>query len=180
MEQKQINQNINNNLNTFYFDILDLWKKLCLEHTELFDTTCEEYSLLLTSDIDALDSLLTKKEAIIKRINELDVLRKHIINRLNTFLSENSITIVDKVQSVSDLVQVFKKYELTQGENFLQRYNQLLINVIEKIQLQNKKNQIFLNKSIISLKEIREGLLGRKSYNTYNSMGVANNMPSIK
>ncbi|MBF0297296.1 MAG: flagellar export chaperone FlgN [Oligoflexia bacterium] len=186
MESNQTNQSNQSNqilsevLNTYYFDILDLWKKLCLEHTALFDITCEEYNLLLSNDVDTMEALLDKKESIIKRISDLDLLRKHLINKLNALVIKNSYENGENVQTVSDLIKIFKQYEKGKGENFLLRYNQLLISIIEKIQLQNRKNQIFLNKAILSIKEIREGLLGKKSYNTYNSMGVTSNMNSIK
>ncbi|MBF0361834.1 MAG: flagellar export chaperone FlgN [Oligoflexia bacterium] len=181
MEANQSNSNsasnstLTNQLNPYYFDILDLWKQLCLEHTNLFDITCEEYSLMLSSDVDALETLIIKKENIIKSIQDLDNLRKHIINKINEVLASSSTgTGTREIQSVTDLINIFHQYEKNRGENFLSRYNQLLKSIIEKIQAQNKKNQIFLNKAIISIKEMRAGLLGKKSYNTYNSMGVTN------
>ncbi len=49
----------------------------------------------------------------------------------------------------------------------------LLIDIIEKLQTQNKKNQLFLNKAINNLREIREDALGVKSYSTYNNKGLS-------
>jgi flagellar biosynthesis/type III secretory pathway chaperone len=53
----------------------------------------------------------------------------------------------------------------------LEKFNSYLIDTIEKIQEQNKKNQIFINKTLLSLKTIREEAMGRKNYSTYNSKG---------
>jgi flagellar biosynthesis/type III secretory pathway chaperone len=64
-------------------------------------------------------------------------------------------------------------FEKQNNTQHLYRFNALLIDVIEKIQTQNKKNQVFLNKAINSLKEIREEALGVKNYNTYNKKGVS-------
>jgi flagellar biosynthesis/type III secretory pathway chaperone len=89
---------------------------------------------------------------------------------LNDFLSAEGIKTVD---SVSELIQVMSEYEEHNNEKHLFRFNQLLIDIIEKIQAQNKKNQLFLNRSINNLREIREDALGVKNYNTYNNKGLS-------
>ena len=62
-------------------------------------------------------------------------------------------------------------YEDQNNTKHLYRFNELLIDVIEKIQEQNKKNQVFLNKAINNLREIREEAMGVKNYSTYNQKG---------
>ncbi|MBF0206317.1 MAG: flagellar protein FlgN [Oligoflexia bacterium] len=158
-------------LQEFYVRLVALWRSFCERHTELFSVTCDEYSLLLTSEVDALESLLAKKDELIFAIGDLDQKRRGVIAEINLMNSSLGTT---NIKNVSDLIQIMKEYEENSGENYLSKYNSLLIDIIEKIQNQNKKNQIFLNRSIISLREVREGILGRKSYSTYNSQGQSN------
>ena len=65
------------------------------------------------------------------------------------------------------------QYPVELKEKHLFRFNALLIDLIEKIQNQNKRNQLFINKALHSLKEIRQDVLGKKSYSTYTSRGSA-------
>jgi flagellar biosynthesis/type III secretory pathway chaperone len=162
--------NENKSLRLFYFQITDIWKRFCEEHSELLDKTFEEYSLLLTSDIDTLEPLLKEKAEVVQRITFLEKARQRCIDQLNDFLSAEGIKTVD---SVSELIQVMSEYEEHNNEKHLFRFNQLLIDIIEKIQAQNKKNQLFLNRSINNLREIREDALGEKNYNTYNNKGLS-------
>ena len=60
-------------------------------------------------------------------------------------------------------------------KKYLNNFNSLLIDIIQKIQKQNKKNQIFINKAIISLKEIKGSVDGGKNFNTYTQEGLTTN-----
>jgi flagellar biosynthesis/type III secretory pathway chaperone len=151
----------------FYFEVTDLWKRLCEEHMELFNLTCDEYSLLLSSKLEELEEKLVEKNKTIKKINHLEKIRRNLISDLNEFLTEQ------KVDSVSALLAVMNQYEVELKEKHLFRFNALLIDLIEKIQAQNKRNQLFINKALHSLKEIRQDVLGKKSYSTYTSRGSA-------
>ena len=73
------------------------------------------------------------------------------------------------IESVSDLLNFMGSLEVEKKEQHLFRFNALLIDIIEKIQKQNKKNQIFINKAIHNLQEIRLEASGEKNYKTYNS-----------
>ncbi len=163
-------QEKNDNLKLIYFQVTDIWKRFCEEHTLLLDKTFEEYSLLLKSDIETLESLLEEKQEIIKRITFLEHARTRCITKLNEFLKTNS---QKEVESVSELIEVMQLFEKENNTQHLFRFNQLLIDLIEKIQEQNRKNQVFLNKAINNLKEIREEALGVKNYSTYNQKGVS-------
>jgi flagellar biosynthesis/type III secretory pathway chaperone len=157
-------------LHLYYFQITDIWKRFCEEHSELLDKTFEEYSLLLASNIDELEPLLKEKAEIVQRISFLEKARQRCIDELNNYLTEQNVKTID---SVSELIQVMNEYEEHNNEKHLFRFNQLLIDIIEKIKGQNKKNQLFLNRSINNLREIREDALGVKNYNTYNNKGVS-------
>lgn len=152
-------------LASFYYQTTDLWRRFCEEHSELFDHTCDEYTLLLSNDIDALENMLDQKREVIEKIAVLEEVRRDIIDEIN---KKTSIDI----KSISELIDMMENVEGEKSGRHLKRFNDLLVNIIEKIQIQNKKNQIFLNKAISSLKEIREDALGVQNFPTYDSKGT--------
>ncbi len=160
----------NDTLQLIYFRVTDVWKRFCEEHTTLLDKTFEEYSLLLASDVDAIEELMVSKNEIMTRINKLEEVREGLIGELNIFLQANNQA---PIESVSDLISTMSYYEGLNNAHHLSRFNSLLVDIIEKLQTQNKKNQLFLNKAINSLREIREEALGVKSYSTYNNKGLS-------
>tara|TARA_R110002049_G_scaffold300661_2_gene491694 strand:- start:184 stop:687 length:504 start_codon:yes stop_codon:yes gene_type:complete len=153
-----------------YFRVTDLWKKLCESHQQLLEITFDEYSLLLGSQIEELEEKVEEKNKLISFIATLDKERKEAIKNLNADLKKNGSA---EIQSVSDLIVTMKEFESTKDQHHLRRFNALLIDIIEKIQTQNKKNQLFINKALMSLREIREDAMGKKSYSTYNSKGAS-------
>ncbi len=157
-------------LELFYFQVTDIWQRFCDFHNELYNITLEEYTALLSSDIDKLEILIKAKEETIAQINDVEKIRAGLIAKINEHLEES-----EKIKSVKDLLSLMNSVENNSSDpttHFLFKFNQLLIDLIEKIQAQNKKNQQFLNKAIFSLKEIREGMSGKKSYNVYNRSGA--------
>jgi flagellar biosynthesis/type III secretory pathway chaperone len=158
---------MNDRLAILYFEVTDLWKRLCEEHNELFNVTCDEYSLLLRSELDLLEEKLEEKNQIILRIGALETIRRELIDDLNTLLPEKNI------DSVSALLEVMKAYEVEKNQKHLFRFNALLIDIIEKIQAQNKRNQLFINKALLSLKQIRIEATGKKNFSTYSAKGSA-------
>lgn len=161
-------KNQKNELGVLYFQVTDIWRRFCEEHTLLLDKTFEEYSLLLNSDIEKLEELLAEKQDVIQKISFLEEARSRVINKLNDYLRLHN---QKEVESVSELIEVMRFYEDQNNTKHLYRFNELLIDVIEKIQEQNKKNQVFLNKAINNLREIREEAMGVKNYSTYNQKG---------
>lgn len=158
---------MNEKLAILYFEVTDLWKRLCEEHNDLFNITCDEYSLLLRSELDLLEEKLIEKNQVIARINVLENVRRDLIKELNDLLPEQNI------DSVSKLLDVMTVYEVEKKQKHLFRFNALLIDIIEKIQAQNKRNQLFINKALLSLKQIRLEATGKKNYSTYTSKGSA-------
>ncbi|MBL6991165.1 MAG: flagellar protein FlgN [Bacteriovoracaceae bacterium] len=156
-------------LQAIYFQVTDLWKRLCEEHNELYNLTCDEYTFLLESDMENLEGATSQKEQIIARISQLELIRRDVITKLNKLLKKQGQAV--KVDSVPALLKVMNEFESKQDGKHLFRFNALLIDLIEKLQQQNKKNQIFINKALISLKEIREGAMGSKTYPTYTAKG---------
>lgn len=158
------------NLQIIYFKVTDVWRRLCELHTDLLDKTFEEYSLLLKSEIDLIDDLIKEKQVIIKQITLIDDERMNIINELNTILKAEGKS---EIESVSHLIKTMEAFEKENETRHLFRFNSLLIDLIEKLQEQNKRNQVFLNKAINNLKDIREEAIGVKSYQTYNQKGFS-------
>jgi len=153
-----------------YFRVTDLWKKLCEAHQQLLELTFDEYSLLLGSQIEELEEKIEDKNELIAFIAKLEHERKEAISLLNKDLKNNG---AKQIQNVADLIITMKDYESKQDQHHLRRFNALLIDIIEKIQAQNKKNQLFINKALMSLREIREDAVGKKNYSTYNAKGAS-------
>ena len=150
----------------FYFQITDVWKRHCELHSELFDLTCDEYSLLLGSDLDNLEKKIEEKNYIISVIAENEKIRNEVIEKMNASESDNN-----KIASIKDAIKYFADFEPEKKDKHLYRFNELLVDIITKIQDQNKKNQIFINKAINNLRVIREDATGKTTVNTYNAQG---------
>ena len=160
-------QNIDS-LEMIYFRVTDLWQKLCEKHTSLLNLTFDEYALLLESNLEELEGKSLEKETVKNEISALEIVRSQVIEELNLILTKKEL---EPIESVSDLIMVMDIYEKKNNQKHLFRFNSLLIDLIEKIQEQNKENQLFINKALLSLKQIREEVMGGKDYSTYNNRG---------
>lgn len=146
-----------------YFQITDIWKRMCELHNDLFDLTGEEYSELLASDFDKIEEITMRKNEVIAEISRFEKLRAKVI--------ESLVIKGASIERASDLVAHFSDCPPELEGKHLWRFNQLLVDIIGKIQDQNKRNQIFINKAIVSLREIREGAFGEEKHYVYNSKG---------
>ena len=153
-------------LEAFYFRATDLWKKLCEQHTLLLDYTFDEYALLLGSEIEKLEEKLKNKKAVVDRIKSLDLLREELVREINNDILDAGVF------NASTFLSLMKKHESKTKTEHLSKYNALLGDMIKKIKTQNKRNQLFINKALLSLKEIREGAMGKKTFSTYNAKGA--------
>jgi flagellar biosynthesis/type III secretory pathway chaperone len=154
----------------FYYRVTDIWRRLCEEHNNLLDQTCEEYALLLASKLDELEAKIDEKKETLARIGSLEKLRAEIIEAIN---KKGEM----KIESVTQLIEVMQEFENENNQMHLFRFNALLIDMIEKMQTQNKRNQLFINKALLNLKSIREEALGEKSYSTYTKKGQSSSRP---
>lgn len=160
-----------NQLELLYFQVTDLWKQLCERHADLFDLTTEEYHTLLESDMNRLDSIILQKEEIVTHIGLLEDLRQELIGKVNLCLANQSDKKYSIVQNVSELLKVMSDVGPEMEQKHLFKFNSLLIDIIASIQAQNKKNQIFINKALDSLKKLREDAIGGKKFSIYTSKG---------
>ncbi len=149
-----------------YQRVLSVWEGFCQLHKDLYDLTCEEYLTLLASDIDKLESMLPVKEEIISKIGELEKERSELIDQLN-----KSGLFTLNIQRAGDLLTIFTALDSSLPIPALRNLNSLLLDIIQKIQDQNKKNQQFLNKAMLSLRDLKQGFTGKKTYTTYGSDG---------
>ena len=138
-----------------------IWKTFCELHQKLLEITCREYQLLLQSRMEALDEVLKTKVGTIYEIKKLEIKRKDIVKNLPF-----------PIKKTSELIEYMKTLSANKAEqNNIKKYNDLLIETIAKIQEQNKKNQMFINKARHNLRNIREEVLGQKPTSTYDSKG---------
>lgn len=152
--------------------LVELWKGFCQSHTELYELTCDEYLYLLESDIDQLEGAIDQKDIILERISALDTNRKEVIQRMTALTGKD-------LNRFDDLKQTLLDHNCSNEVKHLEGYNALLLDVIDKIQEQNKKNQVFLNKAIISLKDLKQSFSGKKNFKTYGADGVAKSNSSV-
>ncbi|HLT22175.1 MAG TPA: flagellar protein FlgN [Bacteriovoracaceae bacterium] len=150
----------------YYHQVLSVWEGFCSLHSQLFDIACDEYLALLASDIDKLEELLPFKEETIAKISDLDLERNKLVETINSKILTDS-----PLSKASELITFFNDIEAKSGVSALKNLNSLLIDIIEKIQLQNKTNQVFLNKAMISLRDLKRGFKGQKVYSTYGADG---------
>lgn len=151
----------------YYQQAVTVWEGFCQLHKELYDLTCDEYMTLLASDIDKLETMLPEKEAIIARINELEKNRAHLILKIN-----ESNLFGSEITRAGELLEAFADIDQKSGIPALKNLNSLLIDIITKIQDQNKKNQVFLNKAMHSIRELKQSFSGKKTYTTYGADGM--------
>jgi flagellar biosynthesis/type III secretory pathway chaperone len=151
----------------YYHRVLSVWEGFCRLHKELFDLSCDEYLSLLASDVEKLETMLPIKEDIVNKISDLEIERAELMSELNT---KKILSI--QIQRSADLLSAFSDIEQEANIPALNNLNCLLIDIIQKIQEQNKKNQMFLNKAMLSLREIKQGFTGKKSYTTYGADGM--------
>ena len=151
----------------YYHSVVSVWEGFCHLHKELYDLTCDEYLTLLSSDVDKLEHMLPLKEEIISKISVLENERKDLIESINA-----SKIFTKNILKSSDLLIVFSEIDQGSAMPALKNLNALLIDIVQKIQEQNKKNQMFLNRAMLSLREIKQGFTGKKTYSTYGADGM--------
>lgn len=148
--------------------LIDLWHEFCEKHTELYEYTCDEYMHLLSSDIDQLNITLAEKKILLKEISDLDQHRKEVTTELLALMD-----VAPGPQKLTYLLSCLKQTEEAVAAGHIEKLNLVLLDIIDKIQEQNKKNQIFLNKAIMSLKELKESFNGKVQFKTYSASGMA-------
>jgi flagellar biosynthesis/type III secretory pathway chaperone len=117
-------------------------------------------------DIEKLEKMLPLKDEIVSKIGELEKDRSDLIDAINS-----AALFSTPILRAGDLLSCFSEIEQFSGISALKNMNSLLIDIIHKLQEQNKKNQLFLNKAMISMREVRQGFTGKKQFTTYGADG---------
>lgn len=146
--------------------LVDIWRGFCEFHTKLYEFTCDEYMHLLASEIEELNDTVQSKLQLLEQINLLDAQRSEVTKEV---MSAYQIT--DQPLKITELLATLRENNEPDIAKQVESMNLILLDIIEKIQEQNKKNQVFLNKAIHSLQDLRENFIGKTKYKTYSSTG---------
>jgi flagellar biosynthesis/type III secretory pathway chaperone len=143
-----------------------LCQDFCEKNTELYEVTCDEYIHLLASDIDNLEQAIDKKTEVLEFINKLETQRNEATSELASHYN------IEKPKKLQSLLEALRANNEEKTALQIEKLNMILLDIVEKIQEQNKKNQFFLNKAIYSLKELKDSFTGKPTYKTYSSSGM--------
>jgi len=154
-------------LHLYHGRAVEVWEQFCRLHHDLYELTCDEYQALLSGEIDQLEGLIARKQMIVDEVSKWENIRADLIKQMN---GDNLIQV--SIHSASDLLNVLKPIEATLSIPALHNLNDLLIDVISRIQMQNKRNQLFLNRAMQSLNELKDGFSGKKHFTTYGANGM--------
>jgi flagellar biosynthesis/type III secretory pathway chaperone len=149
----------------YYIQFVEMWEQFCSLHQELLTESQAEYQHLLSGEIEGLEDIIKRKDHLVAQISLLEKQRAKMI------LQFNQTELKPNVHHVRDLLNFFHDYESTLTIPVLSKMNQLLIDVITNLQSQNKKNQVYLNKALGSLQELKLSFTGKKHYQTYGADG---------
>ncbi|MFT6631787.1 MAG: flagellar biosynthesis/type III secretory pathway chaperone [Bacteriovoracaceae bacterium] len=147
----------------------DMWLEFCEKHTELYELTCDEYMHLLSSEIEKLEETVETKNNLVNYIGQLEQNRNELTTEISILYN------IEKPKKLNDLVLTLEANQEIGIATEIKKLNLVLLDIIEKIQEQNKKNQVFLNKAIFSLRELKDSFTGKTTYNTYSSSGMSKN-----
>ncbi|MDH4467734.1 MAG: flagellar export chaperone FlgN [Bacteriovoracaceae bacterium] len=151
----------------YYHELTLIWRELCILHTQLFEVTNQEYEFLLSGVTEQLESNLALKRNIIDQIQEYDLKRQESVkNVFKNFASEE-----ENFLHYTKLNKLFSENLNLSADHQLEKYNFFLIDIIEKIQIQNRKNRQFLNRSLIMLEDLKKDFQNTGKVLSYNKKG---------
>ena len=150
-----------------------LWQSLCKKHTELFELTFEEYSLMIENDSDSLIRKLQEKKALIKEIARLNQKRESLIEKME-LLTKDKIDFFN-IEEVIKFITINISQEEAQELNKL---NNILKNLILQIKRQNYKSKKFIKKSIIFINQMKNNIINKTGCSLYKKKGNSVNIVS--
>lgn len=154
-------------LRLYHQQAVEVWENFCRLHRDLFERTCDEYQALLSGELESLETLVALKEAIMAEINDWETRRANLIHEMN-----GSGHLRHKIKNISDLLSALQRPESQLPIPALHNLNALLIDIITRTQEQNKRNQLFLNRALLNIRELKDGFTGKRTYTTYGSDGM--------
>ena len=165
---------MNNEDKEIYRATIDMWQCLCDLHQRLYECTANECNALLTSEIEKTSELLEKKKSIINKISLEEKNRQKLIEEI---LGPKKLS---NEYRFSDLKAHFNQFEIEREGNHLNNFNLILLDTIKKIREQNKKNQLFLNRAMLSLEGLKLPPGEKASLSLYNKKGKKLNKVDLK
>lgn len=157
-----------------YKNIVNLWQRMCDLHQKLLEVTVREYSSLLSSELENTEKILEEKKNIIKQISAEESARKKLVNET---LGPSTL---DENFTFKDLKKYYDQFEIEKTGNHLNNFNLILKDIIEKIQKQNKKNRIFINRALISLDGLKLPAGESREHSLYNKDGTKQRKLNVK
>jgi len=146
-------------------ELVQIWQDYAKSHSDLLELTIDEYHLLLNNQIDEIENKIQAKEKVIGEIKIFDEERKKIVQEICQLFPQLDVKI-----KFATLVE-FIEFQIDENAGItLGKLNNILLELISQLQAQNKKNQIFLNKSLHSIAEIKKEFSGKK-YSNYSAKG---------
>jgi flagellar biosynthesis/type III secretory pathway chaperone len=155
-------------LRLYHSQAVEVWENFCRLHRDLFELTCDEYQTLLSGEVEALETLVTRKEAVMADINAWDAARTSLIQDI-----DRAQIATYPISNIKDLLDLLREPESQMAIPALTNLNALLIDIITQTHEQNKRNQVFLNRALLSLRDLREGFSGKRQYTTYGADGLS-------
>lgn len=128
---------------------------------------------LLASEIDELENDVDNKNLTIQKINGLELERNLVGQEIAQYYQQA------KTERLSELLEILKAQNHEKVAIEIEKLNLVLLDIVDKIQDQNKKNQVFLNKAILSLRELKSSFNGKTTYNTYSASGMTKASKSL-
>ena len=148
-----------------YKSIINLWQRLCNLHQNLLEITTQEYTALLSSDLEETAKILDQKKVLIEKIGNEEIARQKIVSEI---LGPNSL---DERFKFSDIKNFFNQFEIEKNGNHLNNFNLILLDTIKKIKEQNKKNRFYINRALISLDGLKLPSNQNPEHSIYNKNG---------
>jgi flagellar biosynthesis/type III secretory pathway chaperone len=155
-------------LRLYHSQAVEVWENFCRLHRDLFELTCDEYQALLSGEIETLEAMVARKDSVMAEISAWEDTRTALIAGMNDHLKPDT-----PVTSVTEMLRALRAPEAAMAIPALTNLNALLIDIITKTHEQNKRNQLFLNRALLNLRDIREGFTGKRTYTTYGANGMA-------
>jgi flagellar biosynthesis/type III secretory pathway chaperone len=154
-------------ITSYYLKFTKIWSSLCKLHAELLDLSYDEFQAIKKSELERIIEITSHKDEIVSKIDKVDKARKFLIQNFSETIPEVGI-----FEKSHELIAFFKNNRVNEGIDHLDHFNNLLIEVIENLQDQNRKNQYFLNRAINSLEQLKADMTGSRKYNHYNAKGL--------
>lgn len=155
-------------LRLYHSQAVEVWENFCRLHRDLFELTCDEYQALLSGEVEALETLVSRKEAVMADINGWEATRSGLIQDI-----DRSNIATHPITNIKGLLDLLREPESQMAIPALTNLNSLLIDIITQTHEQNKRNQVFLNRALLSLRDLREGFSGKRQYTTYGADGLS-------